>query len=64
MPEYPHFTRPAEYRGWGVPDVLLSGDHGKVREWRLEQSRERAAEHERLQRGERAAGRDDDGEPG
>jgi len=44
MPEYPHFTRPPEYRGWGVPDVLLSGDHGKVREWRLEQSRRRAAE--------------------
>jgi tRNA (guanine37-N1)-methyltransferase len=50
MPEYPHFTRPAEYRGWGVPEVLLSGDHGKVREWRLEQSRVRAAEHERIQR--------------
>jgi tRNA (guanine37-N1)-methyltransferase len=40
-PEYPHYTRPAEYRGWGVPDILLSGDHGKVREWRLERSRER-----------------------
>jgi len=42
-PEYPHYTRPASYRGWGVPDVLLSGDHGRVREWRLERSRERAA---------------------
>ena len=41
-PEYPHYTRPAEYRGWKVPDVLLSGDHGRVREWRLEQSRLRA----------------------
>jgi tRNA (guanine37-N1)-methyltransferase len=41
-PEYPHYTRPAEYRGWGVPDVLLSGDHARVREWRLRQSRERA----------------------
>jgi tRNA (guanine37-N1)-methyltransferase len=40
-PEYPHYTRPPEYRGWGVPDVLLSGDHGKVRDWRLERSRER-----------------------
>jgi tRNA (guanine37-N1)-methyltransferase len=40
-PEYPHYTRPADYRGWGVPEVLLSGDHEKVREWRLEQSRER-----------------------
>ncbi len=47
MPEYPHFTRPAEYRGWGVPEVLLSGDHEKVREWRLEQSRARASEFDR-----------------
>jgi tRNA (guanine37-N1)-methyltransferase len=37
--EYPHYTRPAEFRGWRVPDVLLSGDHGKVAEWRREQSR-------------------------
>jgi tRNA (guanine37-N1)-methyltransferase len=42
MPEYPHYTRPAEYRGWGVPDVLLSGDHERVRLWRAEQSRARA----------------------
>jgi tRNA (guanine37-N1)-methyltransferase len=40
--EYPHYTRPADYRGWGVPEVLLSGDHAKVREWRLERSRERS----------------------
>ena len=32
--EYPHYTRPAEYRGWTVPDVLRSGDHGKVARWR------------------------------
>ena len=32
--EYPHYTRPASYRGWDVPDVLLSGDHGSVRRWR------------------------------
>jgi tRNA (guanine37-N1)-methyltransferase len=32
--EYPHYTRPAEYRGWGVPDVLTSGDHGRVARWR------------------------------
>ena len=38
-PEYPHYTRPAEYRGWRVPDVLLSGHHARIREWRLEQSR-------------------------
>jgi tRNA (guanine37-N1)-methyltransferase len=41
-PEYPHYTRPASYRGWPVPEVLLSGDHVRVREWRLEQSRQRA----------------------
>jgi tRNA (guanine37-N1)-methyltransferase len=38
-PEYPHYTRPAEWRGHDVPEVLRSGDHGKVREWRAEQSR-------------------------
>jgi tRNA (guanine37-N1)-methyltransferase len=42
-PEYPHYTRPSSYRGWGVPDVLLSGDHARVREWRLEESRRRGA---------------------
>jgi tRNA (guanine37-N1)-methyltransferase len=41
-PEYPHYTRPAEHRGWRVPDVLLSGHHARIREWRLEQSRARA----------------------
>lgn len=41
-PEYPHYTRPAEYRGWQVPDVLLSGHHARIREWRLAQSRARA----------------------
>jgi len=40
-PEYPHYTRPAEWHGHGVPDVLVSGDHGKVAEWRREQSRRR-----------------------
>jgi tRNA (guanine37-N1)-methyltransferase len=45
MPEYPHYTRPPVYRGWGVPEVLLSGDHEKVRQWRLAQSRSRAEEH-------------------
>jgi tRNA (guanine37-N1)-methyltransferase len=35
-PEYPHYTRPATYRGWGVPDVLVSGHHADVRRWRLE----------------------------
>jgi tRNA (guanine37-N1)-methyltransferase len=32
--EYPHYTRPAEYRGWGVPDVLLSGNHREIEAWR------------------------------
>ena len=41
-PEYPHYTRPAEWRGHQVPDVLASGDHARIREWRLERSRERA----------------------
>jgi tRNA (guanine37-N1)-methyltransferase len=42
-PEYPHYTRPAEYRGWEVPEVLLSGHHARIRDWRLEQSRARGA---------------------
>lgn len=42
-PEYPHYTRPADYRGWRVPEVLLSGHHSRIREWRLQQSRTRAA---------------------
>ncbi len=42
-PEYPHYTRPAEYRGWHVPEVLLSGHHERIESWRRERSRERAA---------------------
>ena len=34
MVEHPHFTRPAEFRGWAVPEVLISGDHDAVRKWR------------------------------
>ena len=41
-PEYPHYTRPAQWRGWGVPEVLLSGHHARVDEWRRAQSRLRA----------------------
>ena len=37
--EYPHYTRPAEFRGWKVPDVLISGDHGKIEAWRRERVR-------------------------
>ena len=40
--EYPHYTRPPEFRGWKVPDVLLSGNHGKIEAWRREQSRLRS----------------------
>ena len=36
--EYPHYTKPSEFRGWKVPDVLLSGDHGKIEKWRREQA--------------------------
>jgi len=43
-PEYPHYTRPAEWRGWRVPDVLLSGHHAQVRQWRRERSNERGAQ--------------------
>jgi tRNA (guanine37-N1)-methyltransferase len=46
-PEYPHYTRPPLYRGWGVPEVLLSGDHERVRLWRAEQSRARAEQLEK-----------------
>jgi tRNA (guanine37-N1)-methyltransferase len=40
--EYPHYTRPAEYRGWRVPGVLLSGNHAQIEAWRREQSRLRS----------------------
>ena len=42
--EYPQFTRPREFRGMEVPEVLLSGDHGKIAAWRREQSLERTLE--------------------
>ncbi len=41
--EFPHYTRPAEFRGLGVPEVLTSGNHERVKTWRHEQSRERTA---------------------
>ncbi len=41
--EFPQYTRPAEFRGWRVPEVLLSGDHGRIESWRIERSRERSA---------------------
>jgi len=42
--EYPHYTRPATFRGWDVPEVLLSGDHAKIARWRREQSLKRTYE--------------------
>lgn len=39
--EYPHYTRPADFRGWKVPEVLVSGHHEAIRLWRLQESRER-----------------------
>ena len=41
--EYPHYTRPAEIEGIKVPDILISGNHGKIKEWRLQQSLERTS---------------------
>jgi tRNA (guanine37-N1)-methyltransferase len=43
--EYPHYTRPAQYRGWEVPAVLVSGDHGRVARWRRAQALSRTARH-------------------
>jgi tRNA (guanine37-N1)-methyltransferase len=43
MVEHPHYTRPAEFRGWAVPDVLISGDHEAVRKWREESARQKTA---------------------
>ncbi len=45
--EYPHYTRPAEFRGWRVPDVLVSGDHAQVRRWRRHQALKRTWERRR-----------------
>jgi tRNA (guanine37-N1)-methyltransferase len=42
--EDPHYTRPAEFRGWKVPDILLSGNHAAIEAWRREQARERTRE--------------------
>jgi tRNA (guanine37-N1)-methyltransferase len=42
--EYPQYTRPAEFRGWSVPEVLVSGDHGAIARWRAEQVRRAAGD--------------------
>jgi tRNA (guanine37-N1)-methyltransferase len=46
--EYPHYTRPAEYRGLAVPDVLLSGHHARIDAWRREQAERRTAKRRML----------------
>jgi tRNA (guanine37-N1)-methyltransferase len=43
LPEYPHYTRPERFRGWGVPDVLRSGNHAEVARWRMASSERRGA---------------------
>lgn len=43
--EHPHYTRPAEFRGWSVPDVLISGDHEAVRKWREEAARQKTVKN-------------------
>ena len=42
--DHPHYTRPEEYRGMRVPEILLSGDHAKIEEWRRDQARRRTLE--------------------
>lgn len=46
-PEYPHYTRPAEFRGWGIPEVLVSGNHGEIESWRRAQSEMRRNQREK-----------------
>jgi tRNA (guanine37-N1)-methyltransferase len=41
--EHPHYTRPASFRGWEVPEVLLSGDHARIEEWRVRETHPRSA---------------------
>lgn len=53
-PEYPHYTRPAEHRGWRVPEILLSGHHANIQRWRRERSRERGERSDADDRARRA----------
>jgi tRNA (guanine37-N1)-methyltransferase len=57
-PEYPHYTRPAEHRGWAVPQVLLSGNHALIDEWRRAQSAELAAAEDAARRDQAPTGYD------
>jgi tRNA (guanine37-N1)-methyltransferase len=63
-PEYPHYTRPADHRGWRVPEVLLSGHHARIEEWRRERSRERGLPHTGASRGSGAGGDHTGARPG
>ena len=56
--EYPHYTRPAEFRGMKVPEVLLSGNHGEIAKWRREMARKLTAERRPDLLGENQAARD------
>ena len=62
--EYPQYTRPREFRGLGVPDVLLNGDHAKIADWRLARARERTRQRRpdlwRAYEARRGAGAEDD----
>ena len=64
--EYPQYTRPAEFHGWRVPEVLLSGDHGAIERWRREAAREwtRKVRPELLGEEDGAAGMGEGGEGG
>ncbi len=53
--EYPQYTRPREFRGMNVPEILLSGDHGAIERWRDEQSRQRAVEQQQMSQSDLAA---------
>lgn len=55
--EHPHYTRPAEFRGWRVPDVLLNGNHADIERWRSEQSALRTAQRAKQRAKQRAAHR-------
>jgi len=58
MFDYPHYTRPADFRGWKVPEILLSGDHGQIAAWRREEALRRTAK-QRPDLIARRPGRDD-----
>jgi tRNA (guanine37-N1)-methyltransferase len=60
--EYPHYTRPVEFRGWRVPDVLLSGNHAEIAKWRRTQAEARTRQRQRDALVELGAGDTEDAE--